>query len=564
MSQIGGQHTLQGSLIGGRYDVVRLLGIGGMGRVYLARDRVLGREVALKVLDENRASDGQFLERFKREARAAAALNSPGIVAIYDWGEMNGLYCMVMEYVPGETLKQLVERRGALPELEALNIASQVAGTLEVAHQHGVIHRDIKPHNILIDPNGRIKVVDFGIARAAGLTQLTTTSAVWGTVHYVAPEQTQRRPVDGRTDLYSLGVVLYEMVTGTEPFKGDSPIEVALQHINAQPLPPRRIRPEISAWTEAIILKAMAKDPDDRFGTAAEMATALDDTRTRIVRAQEEEANLSTFAQAQRTDRIPSQRTVKLGTERIEPRPRVRTMEAPAERPPHGSRSWWVALPLLLIVLLAIGGLGYAAMHLLPGKSTAHHVATGPATPRPTAHPRGKTHRTAPAPRSQGTSHRTAARPTSTTAPAPTSPPPTSQPAVAPTSAPTAAPTAVPTEAPTVPAVSQAPAGKPTDAVFGFYDAVSRHQFHRAAAFWSPDMFNTYSESNDIVGRFGHTTGIRVISARVTSKDPSTGAATVAIDIIESRDVAPTTQEITGTWQVVPGPNGWLLDSPRF
>jgi eukaryotic-like serine/threonine-protein kinase len=268
------QDTLIGTLFDGRYRVIRRLGSGGMANVYLAEDAELGRSVAIKVLDEKHAKDEQFVERFRREAKNAASLQHPNIVSIYDRGEAEGTYYIAMECIEGRSLKELLVARGPLPIDQAIAYTRQVLGAIRFAHRKGIVHRDIKPHNVLADADGRLKVTDFGIARA-GASQMTEAGSIIGTAQYLSPEQARGAPVDHRSDLYSVGVVLYEMLTGSVPFTGDTPVEIAMKHISTVPEPPSARRPEVPEDLDMIVLRALAKDPDERFQTAEEMDAEL-------------------------------------------------------------------------------------------------------------------------------------------------------------------------------------------------------------------------------------------------------------------------------------------------
>ena len=261
-------------VIGGRYRVVRKLGGGGMADVYLCEDLSLGRHVAIKVLLQRYLSDPTFVERFRREAKAAAGLNQQNLVAIYDWGELDGTYYIVMEYVEGETLKDLIRRRDRLSGNESVAVTLQLLAAVDFAHHSGIVHRDIKPQNIMIDRAGTAKVMDFGIARA-GDSGMTEAGSILGTAQYLAPEQAKGYPVDERSDLYSVGVCLYEMLTGTVPFRGDSAVTVALKHVNEVPVEPSELVPGMPYALNQIVLKAMAKDPADRYQSAAEFARDL-------------------------------------------------------------------------------------------------------------------------------------------------------------------------------------------------------------------------------------------------------------------------------------------------
>lgn len=259
----------------GRYQIVRHLARGGMAEVYLARDLLLDRPVALKVLFPEFASDRSFVERFRREARAAANLNHPNIVSIYDWGEEDGTYFIVMEYVDGLTLREVIRGQGPLMANRAAEIGADIAAALHFAHVNGVIHRDVKPGNVLITKS-QVKVTDFGIARAGDPAEsLTQAGAVMGTATYFSPEQAQGHVVDPRTDVYSLGVVLYEMVAGRPPFTGDNPVSIAYQHVREEPVPPGRINPDVPDVFASIVAKAMAKNRASRYTSAEDLRADL-------------------------------------------------------------------------------------------------------------------------------------------------------------------------------------------------------------------------------------------------------------------------------------------------
>ncbi len=260
----------------GRYEITHLVARGGMAQVYRAVDRQLDRPVALKVLFPELSVDKTFVERFRREAQAAANLSHPNIVPVFDWGEDDGSYFIVMEYVDGRALSAVLKDPEPLPPRQIANIGAGVAAALAFAHRHGVIHRDVKPGNVLITPEGEVKVTDFGIARAVNTEEsLTQTGAVMGTAAYFSPEQAEGKGVDARSDIYSLGVVLYEMAVGKPPFTGDSPVAVASKHVRDQPILPRVANPAVPTALNAIIMKAMAKNPDDRYGSAEELRADL-------------------------------------------------------------------------------------------------------------------------------------------------------------------------------------------------------------------------------------------------------------------------------------------------
>src|SRR4051812_4994294 len=255
--------------------IVRKLGAGGMADVYLAEDQELGRRIAIKILNDRHANDEQFIERFRREAKNAAALNHPNIVSIYDRGEAEHTYYIAMEFLDGRTLKELVVGRGPAPVKVAVEYARQILSALRFAHRHGIVHRDIKPHNVLVDREGRVKVTDFGIARA-GTSQMTEAGSIVGTAQYLSPEQARGTEVDQRSDLYSLGVVLYELLTGQTPFDGDTPVEIAMKHLSAAPRPPSQIRHDVPHDLDTVVTRALAKDPAARYQSADEMEADLE------------------------------------------------------------------------------------------------------------------------------------------------------------------------------------------------------------------------------------------------------------------------------------------------
>ncbi|HWB65531.1 MAG TPA: Stk1 family PASTA domain-containing Ser/Thr kinase [Mycobacteriales bacterium] len=269
-------------LIGGRYELGPIVGQGGMAEVHRGRDTRIDRQVAIKLLRSDLTRDPSFRNRFRREAQSAAALNSPSIVAVYDTGEdrIGGRDTpyIVMEYVEGETLRDLLATEGRLSPQRALQIAAAICQALELAHVAGIVHRDIKPGNVMITPSGEVKVMDFGIARAltSSTSTMTETATVIGTAHYLSPEQARGEHVDARSDVYSTGCLLYELLTGAPPFTGESAVAVAYQHVREDPLPPSSIEPDIPKAADAIVLTAMAKNPADRYATAGEMRADLE------------------------------------------------------------------------------------------------------------------------------------------------------------------------------------------------------------------------------------------------------------------------------------------------
>jgi eukaryotic-like serine/threonine-protein kinase len=264
-----------GDVIAGRYELVELIGRGGMSSVWRSHDRLLDRTIAIKVLHEQFTRDEEYVERFRREARSVAQLSHPNIVTVIDRGEDEGRQYIVFEYVEGENRKQLIERSGALPVREALLIALQMARALGFAHERGLIHRDVKPQNVLLNEDGQPKVTDFGIARSVDVEGVTITGTVLGTSEYIAPEQARGQRVDALTDVYSLGVVLYELLTGRVPFQGENFVAIALRHVNEPAPSVLELRPDCPPRVDMAVERALAKRPDDRFGSMSELCAEL-------------------------------------------------------------------------------------------------------------------------------------------------------------------------------------------------------------------------------------------------------------------------------------------------
>jgi serine/threonine-protein kinase len=340
----------QGSIFAGRYRLERKLGSGGMADVWLAEDQELGRRVAVKILHERYASDEQFVERFRREATHAAGLSHPNIVSIYDRGEADGCYFIVMEYVEGRTLKELIVTRGPCPIPIGISYTRQVLAALRYAHRNGIIHRDIKPHNVIVDREGRVKVADFGIARA-GASQITEAGSIVGTAQYLSPEQARGAPVDESSDLYSTGIVLYELLTGTVPFTGETPVEIAMKHLSQAPEAASAKRSEIPRDLDLVVLRSLAKEPADRYRTAQEMDRDLElVARGDEVGEETAEAATVVLKGGGKHTATEAEITAATGLARRPPGTdeRYRAYDAPVAR----RRSWW---PWLLVLLLAVG-----------------------------------------------------------------------------------------------------------------------------------------------------------------------------------------------------------------
>jgi serine/threonine protein kinase len=352
--------TLIGTLFDGRYQILRKLGAGGMANVYLAEDQELGRRVAIKILNDRHANDDQFVERFRREAKNAAALSHPNIVSIYDRGEAEGTYYIAMEYLDGRSLKELILSRGDAPIPVVVEYAQQILSALGFAHRHGIVHRDIKPHNVLVDGEGRVKVTDFGIARA-GTSQMTEAGSIVGTAQYLSPEQARGGGVDQRSDIYSVGVLMYEMLTGVVPFSGDTPVEIAMKHLSQTPEPPSTKRRDVPRELDMIVMRALAKSPDDRYQSAEEMKADLDRVARGLGVARETEETATQimrspvagpYAATAATNIIPPRRGG--GSAATPPLPP--SVYYDLDEPIHRRPIWpWIAA-LLFVVGAGIGG----------------------------------------------------------------------------------------------------------------------------------------------------------------------------------------------------------------
>jgi eukaryotic-like serine/threonine-protein kinase len=402
-----------------RYEVGRLLGAGGMAEVYEGRDRLLARRVAIKVLQSQYARDQSFLLRFKREAQAAASLSHPNVVAVYDTGSEDGIHFIVMEYVDGRTLKDVIRQEGPLYPDRAAEICADVAAALVAAHARGLIHRDIKPGNVMLTPDGKVKVMDFGIARATTSETITQTAAVIGTAQYISPEQAQGQTVDYRSDIYSLGCCLYEMLTGTVPFTGATPVAIAYRHVREDPTPPRMLNPDVPPPLEAICLKAMAKLPDNRYQTAAELRADLE-------RFRNGQPVLATplLDSAATTQALPGRagadQTAVLGGTAADRATRYGDYAEPAEE--RRTSVGWVVLSVLALV--AVGLVAFLVTRAVTGTgngttTTETTVTTAPTTTAPTT--------TAPTTTAPTTTAPTTTAPT-TTAPTTTAPTTTAAP----------------------------------------------------------------------------------------------------------------------------------------
>jgi eukaryotic-like serine/threonine-protein kinase len=333
------------TLIDGRYRVLRRIGSGGMADVYCAEDIHLGRQVAIKVLHRRFAQDQEFVERFRREAKSAAGLNHPNVVGVFDRGEHEGTYYIAMEFLEGQTLKDIVAAEAPLSQERVIDLGLQILQAAGFAHSHGVIHRDFKPHNVIVDHQGHAKVTDFGIARA-GASEMTETGSIMGTAQYLSPEQAQGHAVTATSDVYSIGVMLYEMLAGRLPFEGDSAVAVALKHLSEPPAPISQWRPDVHPALEAVVMAALAKDPAQRWQSAEDLAAALEAARTQIAAGPNGGQDTAAFAA------IPMPVPDETGPTNLAPPSVVAAVAEPQEK---RERRWpWYAIGALALALVGV------------------------------------------------------------------------------------------------------------------------------------------------------------------------------------------------------------------
>lgn len=441
------------TLLNERYRILEQVGEGGMATVYRGVDTRLGRTVALKVLHPEYSRDAPFLRRFQQEAEFAASLGAhPNIVDIYDIGEDGSLHYIVMAFVDGLSLKEMIEERAPFSVGEAFSIGSQVASALDFAHKRGLVHRDVKPQNILVTGEGIAKVTDFGIARSLSTSQLTRPGMVIGTVHYFSPEQAQGKPASPASDIYALGVILYEMLTGHLPFDAETPIGVAMQHVHSDPPSPWEYNPDLPARAVSTVMRALEKDPERRYRDAAELASALS------TQAAPEVGETTTFSPIPTAPPRPQQTAVYQQVQTVPAQAVEYAVDEPATpaprrplSPPNRMRTMWLALGAVLLALAVALAAFFGTNYVLGGgKATATPTITPTATPTP------RPHRKKPTPTPlpvviQPTTPPAPIIPTFTPTPLPP-PIPTRTPAPpTPTPTPLPPPTLPPTAAPTLP-----------------------------------------------------------------------------------------------------------------
>jgi eukaryotic-like serine/threonine-protein kinase len=341
------------TLVDGRYRILRRIGSGGMADVYCAEDGHLGRQVAIKVLHRRFAQDQEFVERFRREAKSAAGLNHPNVVGVFDRGEHEGTYYIAMEFLTGRTLKDIVSADAPLSQERVIDLGTQILEAAGFAHRHGVIHRDFKPHNVIVDEQGHAKVTDFGIARA-GASEMTETGSIMGTAQYLSPEQAQGHAVTATSDIYSIGVMLYEMLAGRLPFEGDSAVAVALKHLSEPPTPISQLRPDVHPALEAVVMAALAKDPTQRWQSAEDLAAALEAARAQIEAGHNGGQDTAAFA--------PIPMPADDATAATQLVPEAAPTPAPVAAPREERERRWPWFTIGLLTLALIGALLYLVL----------------------------------------------------------------------------------------------------------------------------------------------------------------------------------------------------------
>ena len=543
-----------GTLLNGRYRLGPPIGEGGMAIVYRAHDETLDRNVAVKILRPQYGADRAFVRRFRQEARSAASLSHPGIAPVFDTGVDAGRQYIVMALVEGQDLERVLAAEGPLPPREALRIGADVADALQAAHDAGIVHRDVKPANIIITATGEVRVVDFGIARALGHSRTTQSGLLVGSVQYVSPEQVLNEAIGPRSDVYSLGIVLYEMLTGIRPFDGPAPVAVAVERLRSVPPSPGHIRRGIPRDVDALVMRAIERDPADRFPSARTFADALRGVRDRrSSRGARALAAAGGPGEGAALGATGSRRAPGLKPQGMAA---ASVSSAPGSRPRRERRRPMTARRRDLLRFLPLGvvlGLAIISLPLLGGMLGGRGGTLGEtASARPSEVGGGPAAGASATP-SPETSPTIAPTPIATATPAPTPV------AVQPTLPPAIAPPATP-----VPATAAPVTGSPTEVVARFYELVVAGDFDAAAGLWSDRMRAEYPPEGYIDGRFAPTTRIDLLRNDLVDIDEAAGTATVAVDLVEYRSSGPSPRRFVGQWDLIRTPDGWRMDEPHF
>ena len=609
-----------GNVIAGRYTLRSLIGQGGMAAIYRGWDSQLEREVAVKVLHQQYGSDPEFVARFRQEARNAGSLAHPNIVPVHDYGSEDGAQFIVMELVEGRDLATVLRDRRRLPVGDAVEIALQVAAGLEAAHRRGIVHRDVKPANILLTHEGGVRVVDFGIARAVAEAGLTTTGTTLGSVHYFSPEQARGAEVTPASDVYALAIVLYEMLTGRRPFEGDSPAAIALKRLSHDPAPPAEFDATLPPALVAVVMRALERDQERRYPTAGAMRDALRAWRAEAGPRLEREADtppLPPVVEAAAPTRIqeppPSEQPIQV----VSPEQPMHSAEAaqrtvaaqpaaaavaPRQLDQRRRRGAWLWAAGLLLGLAVLAAVGFFGRNLLPGQlpialpgssqlaavsgdervrvprvvglpeEEAREVVegaglqVGEVRSRASEQSRGIVVSTDPAPLVSVAPGGevdlvVSTGPDETASPSPT---PEPEPTVEGTPEPVVPVEPAPEPEPEPPPPAPEPAVRgPAETVVYWYELVERHDFDAAYALWSDQMKANHPRQGNLDGRWANTTDIVMHSAYAAHLDEAAGYAQVQVDFTEYRNDGSVTRFI-GWWELVLGPNGWLLHAPHF
>ena len=567
-----------GDLLGGRFELIEVIGSGGMAVVWRARDTRLRRTVAVKILRPQFAEDPDFVERFESEARHAASLAHPNVAAVYDTGFDAGpdgrTRYIVMELVDGPSVAEVL-RKGAIPIPLAIDVAIAAARALAAAHRRGIVHRDVKPGNLLIGPDGRVRLADFGIARALTATRLTTAGTMFGSAPYMSPEQARGDQVLPSSDLYSLGVVLFEMLHGRLPERG-SPAALlrraaGQEDAAGRPAPGLSSEPSLPAGLDAIVARALDPDPTQRHPSARAFAEALESAARRLRRSEEPDRYGLASRRSGRSGRTGGVARTRKGRAVFGP-----TVDVVAMRPNVASGSGHTdasdgsdvattrlhrlprtnrtrrrrSLVAVIAGLSLVAGAGIFVAVLASVALPSGGVLRATATPPLIAQVPGSS--------SPGGVASIAPAASPVVDAVPSAVPPTS---IA-TAVPTPRPTLRPTPRPTVAPASRA--STPNAAVADFYDAAAAHDWNRAIARWSEGMKRRYPPDQWLIGRFSRTTRIEITRLRQTSLDATAGRATVAVTLVEDRTVEPSPWTLSGRWELIRVNGRWLLDNPHF